>query len=320
MTRTDGAPALSVVTRTQGANQAPTDGSVVPRTAALRFTEVPVLVQAFRSMVRELRYDVCEMALTTYLCAREHGIAFTALPVFLVRGFHHGAIVTAPPRPGRSVVSPAGLAGQRVGVNRGYTVTTGVWARAILAREYGADLDAITWVRSGDEHVAAYRPPPNVVPLPAGASLAGLLGAGELAAAVGAGPDLEGMVPLIPDAAEAGYRALRERGHYPVNHLVVVRDDVLAARPGLDADLFGAFARAKQPYLERLRRGESVTATDLMYERVMRITGEDPLPYGIEPNRAVLAELIENAVAQHILAEAPAIDGLFAAGTRTLAG
>ena len=52
-----------------------------------------MLVHAFRRMVRTLEFDVCEMALTTYLCAREHGVRFTALPVFLVRAFHHGAIL-----------------------------------------------------------------------------------------------------------------------------------------------------------------------------------------------------------------------------------
>ena len=47
-------------------------------------------------MVRELEFDVSEMALTTYLAAKEHGVRFTALPIFLVRGFHHGAIRSRP--------------------------------------------------------------------------------------------------------------------------------------------------------------------------------------------------------------------------------
>ena len=81
-------------------------------------------------MVRGLEYDVCELAITTYLCAKEHGKRFTALPVFLVRGFHHGAILATR----RRAASPKDLEGKRVGVNRGYTVTTGVWARGILAR------------------------------------------------------------------------------------------------------------------------------------------------------------------------------------------
>ena len=92
-------------------------------------------------MVRELEFDVCEMPLTTYLCAREHGVRFTALPIFLVRAFHHGAIVH---KPKFGVENPKDLEGERVGVNRGYTVTTGVWARAILQEEYGVDLSKIT--------------------------------------------------------------------------------------------------------------------------------------------------------------------------------
>src|SRR5688572_19246781 len=138
---------LRAVTRTQGNNQALKDGTVVPEGFRFDFEEVPVLVQAFRRMVRTLEFDVSEMALTTYLVAKAHGVAFTAVPAFLVRGFHHAAI-TVDTRHG--ITSPRDLEGKRVGVSRGYTVTTGVWARSILAAEYGVDLDSITWVLSGD--------------------------------------------------------------------------------------------------------------------------------------------------------------------------
>ena len=84
---------LRAVSRTQGNNRALTAGEVTPAGYVLDFEEVPVLVQAFRRMVRTLEFDVCEMAVTTYLTARAHGVAFTAIPVFLVRGFHHGAMV-----------------------------------------------------------------------------------------------------------------------------------------------------------------------------------------------------------------------------------
>ncbi len=141
---------LTTVTRLQGNNAALKNGSVTPQGFTLQFEEVPVLVHAFRRMVRQLEFDVCEMALTTYLCAREHGVKFTALPVFLVRAFHHGAILHNADIP---VLVPKDLEGNRVGVNRGYTVTTGVWARSILQEEHGVDLSEITWVLSGDEHV-----------------------------------------------------------------------------------------------------------------------------------------------------------------------
>jgi 4,5-dihydroxyphthalate decarboxylase len=306
---------LRAVTRTQGNNRALKDGTVVPEGFRFDFEEVPVLVQAFRRMVRTLEFDVSEMALTTYLVAKAHGVPFTAVPAFLVRGFHHGAI-TVDTRHG--ITHPKDLEGKKVGVSRGYTVTTGVWARAILAAEYGVDLDSITWVLSGDEHVEAYRPPANVESIPPGRELDEMLASGELAAVVGVEIDSPDAAPLIPDPTEAGFTALQQRGLYPINHLVVVRDDLLAERPELGAQVFDAFARSKQLYVERLRAGEVHDKSDRMYARVLESTGADPLPYGIEPNRAVLEELLRHAVDQKILDRAPRLEDAFAPSTRDL--
>jgi 4,5-dihydroxyphthalate decarboxylase len=306
---------LTAVTRTQGCTEALKDGTVQPRQASLEFTEVPVLVQAFRRMVRSLEFDVSEMAFTTYLVARAHGKPFTALPVFLVRGFHHGAVTrSADAEP----ISPKDLQGRRAGVNRGYTVTTGVWARGILADEYGVDLSRVTWVLSGDEHVAEYQPPPNVVPVDPGKDVPQMVASGELAAGIGIPADHPGLTPLIPDAAEAGYRALRERGLYPINHVVVVRDELLAAHPGLAADLFAAYAEAKNRYVAGLSGIAGPNATDRMYQRVAEITGADPLPYGIAPNRAMIDQLVRYAVAQKILDKPVTPEDIFAAGTHDL--
>jgi 4,5-dihydroxyphthalate decarboxylase len=311
--------ALKTVTRTQGANEALKDGTVIPRGFAFEFEEVPVLVHAFRRMVRALEFDVSEMAVTTYLCAKAHGKPFTALPVFLVRGFHHGAIVSSR---AAGISGPKDLEGRRVGVNRGYTVTTGVWARGILADECGVDLGRVTWVLSGDEHVAEYRPPANVVPVEPGADLADLVASGELAAGIGMAADRRGVAPLIPDAAEAGFEALRRRGLYPINHVVVVKDELLRAHPDLAPAVFTAFAEAKQRYVRRLRANEiqKPAPADLMYKQVMDITRSDPLPYGIAPNGAMIEQLIRHAVSQQILDRTPATDELFAGGTRDLTG
>ena len=40
------------------------------------FEDVPVIINAFRRMVRWLDFDVSEMAITTYICARAHGKRF----------------------------------------------------------------------------------------------------------------------------------------------------------------------------------------------------------------------------------------------------
>src|SRR5256714_5778500 len=232
---------LKTVTRTQRNNQALKDGSVKPRTFAFEFVEVDPLIAAFRRMVRGLEFDICEMAITTYVCAKAHGKRMTAVPVFPVRAFHHGAILV---NSKAGIRTPKDLEGRKVGVNRGYTVTTGVWARSILQQEHGVDLSKITWVLSGDEHVEEYRAPPNVVPIDKGKKMADMLAAGELAAAIGIEASSPDVKPLIPDPLEAGLAALRRNGHYPINHTVVVKDELLAEYPDLGADVFGAFAEA----------------------------------------------------------------------------
>jgi 4,5-dihydroxyphthalate decarboxylase len=311
-------PKLRAVTRTQGNNAALKDGTVGPKNYELAFEEVDPLIAAFRRMVRGLEWDVTEMAITTYICAREHGKRMTAIPVFLVRAFHHGAILV---NAHAGIRSPKDLEGKRVGVNRGYTVTTGVWARGVLQSEHGVDLSKITWVLSGDEHVAEYRPPSNVVPIEPGKKMADMLVSGELAAAIGVDIEHPDVKPLIPNAAEAGLKALRERGHYPINHLVVIRDELLAAHPDVAEDVFNAFVESKRVYLERLKAGqiEKPTGVDKVHQKVMDIAG-DPLPYGIEPNRKALKELIQHALAQHIITKPVTVDELFAPSTRGLVG
>jgi 4,5-dihydroxyphthalate decarboxylase len=313
---------LSALSRSQGNNSRVKDGRVVPDGYSLDFEEVPVLVQGFRRMVRDLAFDVSEMALTTYLTAREHGVKFTALPIFLVRGFHHNAIVV---RRDSGINDPGQrqLGGKRVGVNRGYTVTTGVWARSIMANQYGLDLDSVTWVLSGDEHVEAYTPPSNVISAPAGKTLEQMVLDGELEAAIGVKSDSPDIVPLIPNANDVALTALRETGLYPINHLVVIKDEVLEAHPDAAVAVFKAFAESKRHYVADLKAGAIAEpdSADRLHLKVLEATGwDDPLPYGIEPNRAVLVDLIEQASKQHILTKPVKVEELFAESVRRLVG
>jgi len=284
---------LRTVTRTQGNNRALKDGTIRLPHYELDFEEVPVLPQAFRRMVRGLEFDVCEMALTTYLLAKRYGKPFTALPIFLVRGFHHGAIRV---RAGSGITDPKDLEGRAVGVNRGYTVTTGVWARGILQEEYGVDLDRVTWVlpKDGGEHVLEYQAPANVIK------------ADETPdAVVGLETNDPAFVPLLDDD---GYGWLTTKGWYPINHCIVVKDELLT--PELADELFTAFTAAKNQYLTQF--GD--TPVDRMYQQVYQLTGKDPLPYGLEPNRDALETIVRYAIDQHILDERPDLDALFPRG------
>ena len=87
-------------------------------------------------------------------------------------------------------------------------------------------------------------------------------------------------------------------------------------------DLFHAFAEAKRAYVRRLEGGqiENPTRVDELHRRVMEITGRDPLPYGIAPNRQALEEIIQYALEQRILARPVTVEELFPPSTHGLVG
>jgi 4,5-dihydroxyphthalate decarboxylase len=292
------------------------DGGVTVPGVLLEHVEISPIIGAFRRMCRRLEFDVCEMAITTYLTARAYRKPFTALPVFVMRQFHHAPIVY---NPKSGVASPKDLEGKRVGV-RAYTVTTGVWARGILATEYGVDLDKVTWVVNDEEHVEEYQKayPPNVVYEP-GANFAEMVAQGGLAAAIGIGKvDSPDVKPLIPSAAEAEAAWYRKTGIYPVNHTVVVKDSLLEADPTLAPRLFAAFTEAKAAWLARLTSGEDLSAEEQALARRRAVVGDDPLPYGLARNEKAMAAVIRFAVAQKILPRPVAPEDMFAWNTLDL--
>ena len=306
---------LKTVFRPLGHTEALLDGRVTPEGFVLDYVERPVLIKGFREMVREQSHDICELAMTTYMCARAYGKPITAIPVFPARGLHHGAILV---HRDSGINDPRSLEGRKVGVNRGYTVTTGVWARGILASEYGVDLSRITWVLSGDEHVAEYNAPANVISMPQGDDLAQMLKRGELAAAIGIAANDPDLIPLIPNPKETALDWVRQTGIYPINHTVVIRNELLEENPNLGPAVFKAFADARSLYVGELEAGiQNPTVADLENELIGGILGT-PLPYGFEANRNVLEVLAAHAEAQGILPAGTSIESLFADNTLSL--
>ena len=164
--------------------------SEMPHTSAVRNGSIPIegvdaeivtvqpQIGAFRRMVRQVEFDVCELAPTTYIIARAYGAPFVALPIFVLRRFHHSGLLV---RPDAGIKTPKDLEGRKVGV-RAYSVTTGVWTRGILIDEFGLDSSKVTWVVDDEEHVTQLKLPSNVVHAPEGRSLADMMADGELAA------------------------------------------------------------------------------------------------------------------------------------------
>ena len=290
------------------------DGTVTSKMFDMEHIEVSPVTSIFRRMVRGLEFDVAEMALSTYLCARAHGKAFTGIPIFLTRAFYHGGLVY---NTRSGIKSPKDLEGRKVGL-RSYTLTPGLWTRGILQTEYGVDLDAVTWVLSGDEHVAEFVAPPNVVSSPNN-DLGEMLLSGEIDAAIGAGPvDSPDIQPLSqePDEADAAWH--RKTGVYPISHMLVVKDAALESNHGLAQELFNVFKTAKAPYLKRLQSRDASSAADQALLKMAEIVGNDPIPYGLQSSLKTLETFIGFNVEQGVIPEKVDPEELFPSSTLAL--
>lgn len=319
-------PRLKIAIASYGHTARVKDSSVEIAGVEPDFVEVVPIIQAFRRMVRDLEFDICEMAPTTYMIARALGAPYIALPIFLMRRFHHGGFVV---RPDANIRTLKDLEGKKVGV-RAYSVTTGVWTRGIFVNEYGLDSSKVTWVVDDEEHVTSLKLPPNVVHAPEGKSLQSMMKSGEIQAGftgpagVGrAGPPIGNWDMSAPTGGDAGtYPELianveqveadwyRRTGILPIHGLIVVKDVHITRYPWLARSLMDAFVAAKQPYLDSLKRGEGDRPEDKRYRGFLSLMG-DPLPYGMAANRPSIEALVTYALQQGLIPSRPKLDEVF---------
>ena len=297
------------------------DGSIPIEGVEAEFITVKPQIGAFRRMVRDVEFDVCELAPTTYIIARAFGAPFVGLPIFVVRRFHHAGLLV---RPDAGIKEPKDLEGKKVGV-RAYSVTTGVWTRQALIDDFGLDSSKVTWVVDDEEHVTQLKLPPNVIHAPEGRSLAQMMADGELAAgfdaAAGIGrtgaptggwQEVEANYPdLFPNAPELEADYYARTGIYPMHGTIVVKDSVLAEHPWIARSIFDAFSQAKAEWLARLDAGEATGATDKRYLELRKIVGHDPLPYGIKENLKTIEALEQTAFRQGLTPRRMKLDELF---------
>ncbi|WP_206931559.1 ABC transporter substrate-binding protein [Roseococcus thiosulfatophilus] len=207
-----------------------------PRTAALfadpmgfALAEMPNITRAFAPMVREGRHEVSELAIATYLMAKAAGAPIVLLPAVLSARHPEASLLA---RRGGEVRKPEDLRGRRVGV-RAYSQTTALWLRGILAERHGLSADALRWVTFEDAHVAGYQDPPWCERAAPGADMAAMLLAGELDAAIfgSEGAGTPEVLPVMADHEAAAEQFISKHGFMPINHVLVARADVAAARP-----------------------------------------------------------------------------------------
>jgi 4,5-dihydroxyphthalate decarboxylase len=287
--------------------------------------DVNPIIGAYRRMIRDLEFDVCELAPVSYLMARDRGIPLTAIPVFLNRRFHHGDIQCAADS---GIAVPADLEGRKVGV-RAYSVTTGVWARGILSDDYGVDVGKVTWVVDDDDHIEGDWPA-RIERVTDGRSLGALLRAGEIDAAftgnAGTGragapkagwaaataeetaDDPASPYPLFPQSDVVATDCYLRTGLYPLHSVIALRSDLVERQPELPTALYAAFAESKQRQLAADPRWAALPR----FARQARQVGGDPVPYGPSANKAAVDALVRFSLDQGLLQSDPA--GLFAEG------
>ena len=247
--------------------------------APLEFADVKQAHTAFKRVVRDLEFDVAELAVVTFLLAKAHGKPLRLLPAVVMSRFQHPFLVTP------KNLGPHDLEGKRVG-QRSYSVTTATWIRGMLQQEYGVDLARIQWVTFEEPHVAEFVDPPNVERAPAGKDMTQMLLSGELdAAIVGERPTGDRLKPVIPDpdAAAAAWR--RKYGAIQVNHMIAVKNTVT--------------------------REQSDALYELLLESRNAAGSPEMNPFGIEENRRNLEVAIDCMYRQDMIPRRYAVDELF---------
>lgn len=257
----------------------------------LDFVEAKPMHTAFKPMVREHAFDVSELALVTVLQAKAYNKGLTLLPAAMLARFqHHTCLYNS----ARGELRPSDLAGKRIGV-RSYSQTTGAWIRGILENDYGVDFNDVQWVTFEDGHVAEAADPPGVIRARPDQDITQMLIDGELDAAIygAAMPNDPRLKSVIPDAEAASRGWYDKHKLVPVNHMMVVTDDLASAQPDAVAEFY------------RLLEASKAAAG-------LPKAGEiDAAPFGREANRPCLETLIGYAVQQKLIPRRLSVDELW---------
>ena len=278
--------------------------------------------EIFFRFVRHREWDISELSLAKFSNLRAAGDeSLVAIPVFTSRVFRHSAIFVRDDGPaGR----PEELRGGRIGVPE-WTQTATVYARGLLAHDYGVALEDVEWIQAGTNEPgrsegAPIAPPAGVrITARPDQTLNELLLAGEIDALIAAHPPTAfaggRIVRLFPDFEQVEAESYRRSGVFPIMHVVALRREVFDRDPWIAMELFKAFAEAKRRSLARML-DPNAPFTPIAWAwahaaRARELLGDDPWPYGIEPNRPTLEALMTYMVEQDFIPKAIPIDDLF---------
>jgi 4,5-dihydroxyphthalate decarboxylase len=267
--------------------------------------------------LRNQEFDMAEVSCSSYLVARDQGLEFDALPVFLHRRFRHGFIFI---NTTKGIRSPADLAGRRIGLKQFHS-TAIVWMRGILQHEYGVPLESIEWVCELDETIElAGSSRLKVVRLPNDSSVERMLAEGEIDALLH--PDLihpliekdPRVARLFPDFRQEEMAFYRKTQIFPIMHVMGIKRSVLERHPWIAINMFHAFDGAKNAAMKRLANPRVVPLAWYReaWEEQESLLGRDPWQYGLgRQNAKNLETLIDYAHEQGLIRRKPTLDEVF---------
>jgi 4,5-dihydroxyphthalate decarboxylase len=242
------------------------------------------------------------------------------------------------------ITKPEDLERKRLGVAE-YQQTAALWIRGILEHDFGVSQYKIHWYMERSEemsHGAAtgFKPPPGISfnRIAPNKSLASTLLENELDVAHVASPwvlqanaldrssriagrgDWSKIKPLFPDRMAEGARFCKQHGFLPVNHAYIIRGDIYRQHPWLAFNLYSGFVKAKALAREKLM--EQIPAALFFAPEYAQMTGEtigdDPFPYGIKANQAMLDTIISFSYEQGLTPRKMTVEELFAQSTLDL--
>ena len=288
------------------------DGTVSVDGVDLTVLRLPVEEIFYRSTFHR-EFDVSEMSFAKIVSlVSQDDRGFVPLPVFPSRAFRHSSIfVHADSR----LTDPRELAGKRVGVPE-WAQTAAVYSRGMLVHEYDVDLASIRWYQAGVNE--AGRREKVTLKLPRGVeltvmpdrSLSQMLLDRELDAVFSARPPAPYLAGdsrirrLFTNSQAVEEAYVRKTGIFPIMHVVALRRELYQRAPWLAMNFLKAFDEAKRRSLRRLAdRVASFYPMPWMEERMremQQLLGEDPWPYGVEPNRVTLDAFLQYAFEQGV--------------------
>lgn len=259
--------------------------------------------------------DFMECGLMTFVQSVADGLPILALPVFLRAAFRHSYIFV---NKNSGIEGPRDLEGKRVGTR--YEMTANVWARALLADEYGVRLEKIRWVhQTGGADGARFKLPPEVEVQTIGrdVDLLDLLVTSKIDALIH--PDLlplqllahKTVRRLFADAAKEEQRSYARSKIVPVMNVIIFRrgEDVATIQR-----VFDKFLRAKSVGLDAMEdnRDSGLLWYWKAWEDQVALIGRDPVPYSLAKMRPTLDAFIQHAVRHGLLDKPVSPDDLFA--------